>query len=445
MLLRAPGFGGGFNQGVAILTLAPWGERRPSEEIQQDINRRLSDLPGVRAFAAVRGGLASGGGGRPVQVVLGGPSYEVLDEWRKTLTDSLEEDNPGIADVDWDYKRTQPQVRVVVDYARASDLGVTVADIGATLQTMLGSRRVTTFVERGEEYDVVLEGLRNEQTSANDVSNIFVRSARTRELIPLSSVVTLEDTADSRSLERYNRVRAITISANLADGASLGTVLEAIEDRARRLLPSDVQIDYKGPSLDYKRSGSSILFVFAIGLLIVFLVLAAQFESWVHPIIIMLAVPTTLAGGIFGLWATGTSLNIYTQVALVMLVGLAAKNGILIVEFANQLRDEGKAFAVALREAALTRLRPILMTGLTTLAGAVPLVLSFGAGAETRQVIGVVILYGVAASILVTLIVIPAAYSVLARRSGSPGDVARRLEAEASAMPEAKAQPSPAE
>jgi multidrug efflux pump len=165
----------------------------------------------------------------------------------------------------------------------------------------------------------------------------------------------------------------------------------------------------------------------------------------VHPIIIMLAVPTTLAGGILGLWATGTSLNIYTQVALIMLVGLAAKNGILIVEFANQLRDEGKAFAVALREAALTRLRPILMTGLTTLAGAVPLVLSFGAGAETRQVIGVVILYGVAASILVTLIVIPAAYSVLARRSGSPGDVARRLEAEASAMPDAKAQPSPAE
>jgi multidrug efflux pump len=372
-----------------------------------------------------------GGTGKPIQFVLGGPSYEQLTEWRDTFVASLEADNPGLVDIDWDYKETQPQYRIDVNYDRAADLGVTVADIGVTLQTMLGSRRVTTYIENGEEYDVILEGLRSEQNTPNDVQNIYVRSARSGQLIPLSSLISIRPIADSPSLNRYNRVRSITIEAGLAEGASLGNVLEAMQTRARDVLPQEATIDFKGQSLDYKTSGQSILFVFATGLVIVFLVLAAQFESYRHPVIIMLCVPATLAGGLAGIWLTGNSLNIYTQIGLIMLIGLAAKNGILIVEFANQLRDEGHPFRESIREASLARFRPIIMTSLTTAAGALPLILSSGAGAETRAAIGVLILFGVIVAALVTVLFVPTAYALIARGTGSPGDVARKLESEA--------------
>ncbi len=438
MLVRAPGFGGNtYNQGAVIVVLGDFEERRPADEIIGEINGKLSDLPGVRAVALMRQGL-SGGGGQPVQVVLGGPSFEQLVEWRDKYLAALEKDNPGVTNIDWDYKETQPQFRIQIDYARAADLGVTVDEIGNTLQTMLGSRRVTTYIDRGEEYDVIVEGQRSDQSSPNDVENIFVRSARTGELIPLANLVTLQPVADSPALNRYNRVRAITIEAGLAEGVTLGTALDGMERVARAALPPEATLQYKGQSFDFKNSGGSILFVFGIGLLIVFLVLAAQFESWIHPMVIMLSIPATVLGGLIGIWLTGNSLNIYTQIGLIMLIGLAAKNGILVVEFANQLRDAGMEFRAALKQAAMTRLRPILMTGLTTAAGAVPLVMAHGAGAETRAAIGVVILFGIAAAVIVSLVVVPVAYAMLARGTGSPGDVERKLEDEARAVPDPK-------
>lgn len=436
LLIRAPGWGGGYNQGNVVAVLEDWDARRPADDIINEINAKLSDLPGIRGFAMMRQGLA-GGGGKPVQFVIGGPSYEELVVWRDTFLAALEADNPGIVDIDWDYKETQPQYRIQINYERAADLGVTVAEIGSTLETMLGSRRVTTYLDNGEEYDVIVEGVRSEQNTPTDVQNIYVRSARSGELIPLSSVVTLQPFADSPTLNRYNRVRAITIDADLAPGVTLGTALDGMERIARDVLPTEATIDFKGQSLEFRSAGASIAFVFVIGLLIVFLVLAAQFESWIHPLVIMLAVPATLAGGLLGLWLTGQTLNIYTQIGLIMLIGIAAKNGILIVEFANQLRDAGKDFDTALKEAALARLRPILMTGLTTAAGAVPLIITSGAGAETRISIGIVILFGSLAAVTVALIVVPTAYTLLARRTGSPGDVARRLDEEL-------AQPAPA-
>ena len=437
LLLRAPGFGSSsFNQGFMIVVLNDWSERRPADEIIGEVNGKLSDLPGIRAFAIMRQGLG-GGTGKPIQFVLGGPSYETLVEWRDTFIAALEENNPGLVDIDWDYKETQPQYRIQVNYDRAADLGVTVSDIGETLQTMLGSRQVTTYIDDGEEYDVILEGLRSEQNTPNDVQNIYVRSARSGELIPLSNLVSIMPIADSPTLNRYNRVRAITIEAGLADGAALGTVLDAMQATARDVLPQEAIIDFKGRSLDFKTSGQSILFVFATGLVIVFLVLAAQFESYRHPVIIMLCVPATLAGGMLGIWLTGNSLNIYTQIGLIMLVGLAAKNGILIVEFANQLRDEGREFHDAIKEASLARFRPIVMTSLTTAAGALPLILSSGAGAETRSAIGVLILFGVIAAALVTVLFVPTAYALIARGTGSPGDVARKLEAESASVDQA--------
>jgi multidrug efflux pump len=367
---------------------------------------------------------------KPVQFVLGGGTYEELAQWRDTLLAEIEKDNPGLTSIDWDYKETKPQLRVEIDYDRAADLGVKVGTIGRTLETMLGSRQVTTYLDAGEEYDVILEGERDAQRTPASLTNLYVRSDRSGELIPLANLVSVAEIADSKSLNRYNRVRAITIEANLADGLALGDALGYLESKVRQHLPEQAQVDYKGQSADFRESSAGILFVFLLGLVVVFLVLAAQFESWIHPLVIMLTVPLAMAGALLGLWWTGETLNLYSQIGLIMLVGLAAKNGILIVEFANQLRDQGLAFRDALLEASQVRLRPIVMTGITTAAGSVPLLLSSGAGAETRAVIGTVILFGVLAATFFTLFVVPVAYDLLARRTGSPGDVQRQLEQE---------------
>ena len=429
MLVRAPrSFGAitSFNSGIAIVLLEDWSKRRSAFEIMKEVRGKLADLPGVRAFPVMRQGFGRAVQ-KPVQFVVGGGTYEELVRWRDTLNEKIAASNPGLEGVDWDYKETKPQLDVQIDYDRAAELGVSISDIGRTLETMLGSRKVTTFIERGQEYDVVLEGERDAQQTPTDIQNIYVRSSRSNELIPLSNVVSLAERADSGTLNRFNRVRAITLEANLADHLALGEALAYLEKLVKENLPETAIIDYKGQSRDFKSSSSSILFAFVLGVLIVFLVLAAQFESWVHPLVIMLTVPLAMAGGLAGLYLTGTTLNIYSQVGLIALVGLAAKNGILIVEFANQLRDEGMSFDDALIEASRVRLRPILMTGITTVAGAVPLMLSFGAGAETRIVIGVVVVAGVSVATVMTLYVVPVAYSLIARRTGSPGDVQRRL------------------
>ena len=418
-----------FNSGIVIHVLDDWNKRRPAWAIMDDIRKRLSDLSGVRAFPVMRQGFGKRIQ-KPVQFVIGGGTYAELTEWRDILLDRIEQSNPGLEGVDWDYKETKPQLQVLIDYDRAADLGVTVGDIGRTLETMLGSRQVTTYIEEGEEYDVILEGERDAQRTPTDLSNLYVRSQRSGQLIPLANLVRLEEVADSIKLNRYNRVRAITIEANLADNLPLGDALAYLEGLVRDNLPGKVIIDYKGQSQDFRATGESILFVLVLGSVVVFLVLAAQFESWIHPLVIMLTVPLAMAGALLGLYLGGFSLNLYSQIGLIMLVGLAAKNGILIVEFANQLRDQGEAFHDALLEATRVRFRPIVMTGITTAAGSLPLLLSSGAGAETRAVIGTVILYGVLAATLFTLFVVPVAYDLLARHTGSPKAQMRRLEVE---------------
>ncbi len=438
LLVRTPrtiGSQGDFNTGIVVFVLSDWAERRPAWTIMDEVRKKLSDLPGVTAFPVMRQGF----GARiqkPVQFVLGGNSYEELAAWRDILLEKIRANNPGLDGIDWDYKETKPQIQVKVDYDRAAELGVTVSNIGRTLETMLGSRRVTTYLDNGEEYDVLVEGDRDRQRTPAALENIFVRSARTGELIPLSNLVTLEEFADSNSLNRYNRMRALTLEANLAEGYTLGEALEYLRTLARENLPETAQIDYKGQSRDFQESGQALFFVFALGLVVVFLVLAAQFESWVHPVVIMVTVPLAIAGGLLGIHLTGGTLNLYSQIGLVILVGLAAKNGILIVEFANQLRDRGMDFDAALLEASRVRLRPILMTGLTTAATAIPLIFAFGAGAETRAAIGAVMLGGVLVATLFTLFLVPAGYSLLARKTGSPGDVARRLEEESRLAPQ---------
>jgi len=432
VLVRAPrSFGGAqiFNSGIVIMVLSDFALRRSAWAVMDEIRAKLDDLPGVKAFPVMRQGF----GARiqkPVQFVIGGGTYEELAQWRDILLAEIDAANPGLTGIEWDYKETKPQLRVDIDYDRAADLGVTVGVIGRTLETMLGSRKVTTYIDAGEEYDVILEGERDSQRTPAALDNLYVRSQRSNRLIPLANLAEITEVADSRSLNRYNRVRAITIEANLTDGLVLGDALEYLEGLVRDHLPERAQVDYKGQSRDFRASTTGILFVFALGVAIVFLVLAAQFESWVHPFVIMFTVPLAMAGALFGLWISGQSMNIYSEIGLIMLVGLAAKNGILIVEFANQLRDQGMELREALLEAADVRLRPIVMTGITTAAGSIPLLLSSGAGAETRVVIGTVILSGVLAATLFTLFVVPVAYDLLAKRTGSPGDVKRRLELE---------------
>jgi multidrug efflux pump len=242
--------------------------------------------------------------------------------------------------------------------------------------------------------------------------------------------------ADSIKLNRYNRLRAITIEANLQDGLALGSALDYLEELVSEHLPAHAVVDYKGQSRDYRSAGGSILFVMLLGVVVVYLVLAAQFESWVHPLVIMLTVPLAMAGALLGLYLTDQTLNIYSQIGLIMLVGLAAKNGILIVEFANQLRDQGRSFNEALIEAADVRFRPIIMTGITTAAGSIPLLISSGAGAETRTVIGTVILAGVIAATLFTLYIVPVAYHLLARHTGSPLQRGLQLKQEMQSQPD---------
>ncbi|MDR5898626.1 efflux RND transporter permease subunit [Halomonas vilamensis] len=438
VVVRAPrGWGNieNFNGGFVIVNLADWGSRRSAWPIMQEVRQTLSDLPGIRAFPVMRQGF----GGRtqkPVQFVLGGGTYDQLAEWRDTLIEHIENDNPRLTGLESDFEENQPQLRVDIDYTRAAALGVTISEIGRTLETLLGGRSVTRYVDNGQEYDVILEGESGAHPSPRALENIQVRSARSNALIPLASLVTMTDFAGPSTLNRFNRLRAVTIEADLADGYALGEALEYLNDTVNQILPAEVQTDVKGASRDYQEASGATTFLLGLGVLVVFLVLAAQFESFVHPFVIMLTVPLAISGALLALYLTGQSLNIYSQVGLVMLVGLAAKNGILIVEFANQLRDQGVAFHDALVEAAVTRLRPILMTAVTTMAGAIPLVVSSGPGAESRLVIGTVIMAGVGVATLFTLFVVPVAYDLLARRTGSPGAVKARLERELEHAPE---------
>lgn len=431
LLLRAPqAFGGGedYSGATSIIVLAPWESgRRNGWDIMQDVRQRVADVSGVTVIPIMPQALG-GSFGQPVQFVIGGSDYSQLARWRDRIIDEAR-NNPGLTGLDSDYRESKPQLRVSVDNERAAALGVSLVDINRTLETLLGSRRVTTFMREGEEYDVILEGEPSSQRSPGDLNNIYVRSKTSNSLIPLANLVTLEDRADAATLNRYNRMRAITIEAGLAGDYALGDALDYLEEITRELAPQAV-IDYKGESLDLKKSGGDIYFIFALSLLVVFLVMAAQFESFVHPLVIMLTVPLAIAGALVGLFLFGQSINIYSQVALIMLVGLATKNGILIVEFANQLRDEGQAFEQALINAAGQRLRPILMTSITTVMGSIPLLLASGAGSEARIVIGIVVASGVSVATVLTLFVVPLAYHLMARNTHTPLTVTRQLESE---------------
>jgi multidrug efflux pump len=429
-LVFLPGWGAAesVNSAVVLVTMAPWEERKLSTtQAMRKLGAEWQQIPGIRAFPFMRSGLQRRGGGQPVQFVLGGSSYEELAEWRDIIVERAEQ-YPGLTRIQSDYRETKPQILIDIDKTRAADLGVSVQAIGRTLQTMMSERRITTYVDGGEEYDVIVQAEEAQRMSATDLTSVYVRSDDTGELIPLSNLTTVRTVADAGTLNRYNRLRAITISANLAPGYSLGQALGFLEQLAREELPETAQLDYKGESLELKEAAGGLLFSFALALLIVFLVLAAQFESFVHPVVIMATVPLSTFGALLGLYLTGGSLNIYSNIGLIILIGISTKNGILIVEFTNQLRDKGLAFMDAVYEAAEIRLRPVLMTALSTIMGSMPLIAATGAGAESRTTLGIVIFSGVLLATVLTLFVVPALYALIARKTASPEAVARELE-----------------
>ena len=426
---RVPGgWGAGeeMHTGNVIVFLQDWDKREAStDEVVNKVRGQLATLPGIQARANVPGGLV-GSRGQRYQLVLGGPDYAELAEWRDRMLVRMES-NPGLTDADSDYKETRPQMRVNINRDRAADLGVSVSEIGRTLETMMGSRQVTTFVDQGEEYDVMLQAGRENRTSPEDLANTYVRGSG-EQLVPLSNLVTLSEIAEPGSFNRFNRLRAITISAGLAPGYSMGEAIEWTRTAVAEELPEHAQIDWKGESREYQQAGGAVLVTFALALLIVYLVLAAQFESFIHPFVIMLTVPLAVLGALLGLWLTGGTLNLFSQIGIVMLIGLAAKNGILIVEFANQLRDDGRSIQQAIAESSAVRLRPILMTSVATVMGALPLVLAGGPGSASRATIGVVVVFGVAFSTLLSLFVVPAFYALLAPYTRSPEAVAHELQ-----------------
>jgi multidrug efflux pump len=315
---------------------------------------------------------------------------------------------------------------------------VSVGAIGHALQTMMGGIKATTFVDNGEEYDVLLQAARDARTSTADLGAIQVRAGN-GDLIPLSNLVTLQEIAEPGSFNRFNRLRSITISAGLAPGYRLGDAVAWAQQQVKTSLPDYAQVNWKGEARELQQSGGEVLLTFALALLIVYLVLAAQFESFLHPLVIMLTVPLGVLGALIGLWISGGTLNLFSQIGIVMLVGLAAKNGILIVEFANQLRDDGRTVHQAIVESCAIRLRPILMTSIATVMGAIPLVVAGGPGSASRATIGIVVIFGVMVSTFLSLFVVPAFYSLLAPLTHSPEALKQELETLEASTPEVAA------
>lgn len=421
-LTRLPGGWGNsaMNTSTIIVLLEHWDKRKQRDsELASWVSKEAANIPEARIFARTPSALGIRSGGSPVELVLGGPDYEQLKQWRDKLLAAMEA-MPELIQVDSDFQETKPQMKISVDRDRAAALGVSLMNVGRTLETMLGSRIVTTYVDRGREYNVVLMGEDRARSSTDDLTNLYVRSSLTNELVPLSNLVRITEHAGPPELRRFDRMRSITLQAGLAEGVKLGDAIEKLYTTASNTLPASARLSWDGESKEFLESGSSLYLTFGMALLIVFLVLAAQFESFVNPLIIMVTVPLALMGAVLGLWFYASSVNVFSQIGVILLVGLSAKNGVLIVEFANQLRDRGTDFRNAVVEAASVRLRPILMTSAATTFGALPLLLASGAGAESRQPIGIVVVFGVTISAVLTLFVIPALYVLFAKRTHSP-------------------------
>jgi multidrug efflux pump len=438
--------GGGYKEFDRIFTVAgnptvaqanvffrttPWEERtKRTPELAREIAPRISGLPGVTAFPVTPPSLGQGFNSRPVNyVIMTSDSYQNLSAVVRQFQDELAK-NPGFLQVDTDLRLNKPEVRFEVDREKAADLGVSVEAVGRAVETMLGGRNVTRYKREGEQYDVIVQTAATGRDTPDDIEKIFVRG-RNEVMIPLSALVKYREVVVPRELNHFGQRRSAAITANLSADYSLGQALEFMDATAAKVLKPGYATDLNGQSREFKAASGSLAIVFVMALLFIYLVLAAQFESFIDPFVIMLSVPLSMVGALAALQWSGGSLNVFSQIGLVTLVGLITKHGILIVEFANQLREQGVETWDAIQQSAKLRLRPILMTTGAMVLGAIPLALSSGAGAESRQQIGWVIVGGMSLGTLLTIFVVPTMYTLFARKT-APGAIKTHVDEAAS-------------
>lgn len=411
-----PGFGGsGVNSGMARVGLVPSGERiRSQNDIASAINKKASEFNDARIFATQEQTISVGQGSRgglPVQFILQNLDFSKLSEVMPKFLDEARKD-PVFQNVDVNLKFNKPEVRLTIDRLKARDLGLSTSDVAAAIQSAFSGRRLAYFIMNGQQYQVIGQVERDERDKPGDISKLFVRNER-GESIPLSAVVNMAEESGPPTIYHYNRYKSATISASLAEGRTIGDGVAAMRAIAAKLLDESFQTSLTGQSRDFEESSSNTSFAFTLALLLVYLVLAGQFESFTDPFIIMITVPLALAGALLSLYIFGLTINIFSQIGMIMLIGLVTKNGILIVEFANQKREHGLKRMEAVVESATQRLRPILMTSLATAFGALPIAMGLGASATSRVPLGVVIVGGLTFSLILTLFVIPAVYTFI--------------------------------
>lgn len=424
----APGWGGASQVNTAriIVRLHQWDERDISQQdLVSKISPSLAEIPGARIRAINPSGFGIRGSGEPINYAVGGPDFDTARDWAQRVVD-IASGEPMFSGLRMDYAETQPQLSIRIDRERAIDLGIDVRSIGQTLQTFLGGREVTEFFDRGELYAVLLQADAMDRATASDLANIYVRS-ESGALVPLNTLASMEEAGTVRDLRRINRVPSVVLTGSVGEGYALGAALDRLDEIVRNDLPPGASVNYLGESLEYRDASMQLFITFGLALLLVYLALAAQFESFVHPFTILVSVPLAVTGGLATLLYTGNSLNIYSQIGLILLIGLMAKNGILLVEFANQLRARGMDVKEAAREAARLRFRPIMMTAISTILGAIPLMLASGAGAEGRRAIGLVIVGGMSFATVLTLFLIPSLYALLGTLTAPTGATEKRL------------------
>lgn len=414
--VATPGFGGaGSNSASARIGLVPPSERERSQsEIANDLNRKLARFNDARIFAVQEQTISVGLGSRgslPVQYIIQNLDFNKL---RDVLPKFLEEarKDKTFQNVDVNLKFNRPELEMTVDRLKARDLGLSTTDVASVVQAAFSGRRLAYFIMNGKQYQVIGQVERGDRNKPQDIENLYVKNAN-GDNIPLSAVIKLEETSNPPTLFHYNRFKAATVSASLAEGKTIGDGVKAMQTIADRLLDESFQTSLSGPARDFVESSSNTAFAFCLALGLIYLVLAGQFESFTDPFIIMITVPLALAGALLSLWVFGQTINIFSQIGMIMLIGLVTKNGILIVEFANHKREQGMNKLDAVIEASQQRLRPILMTSLATSLGALPIALSLGAASTSRVPLGIVIVGGIIFSLILTLLVIPAVYTFI--------------------------------
>jgi multidrug efflux pump len=403
------GFGGRVNGGIIFVRLTDWAARERSvQDVLAEVQPKFMGIPGIFAFAS---NPPAFGFGNPVQFVVRHPNFDSLTVAMDTLTARARQ-IPGLINVDTDLRVNKPELTVGFDRDRAEDLGVSVRDVAGTLQTLLGSSRVSTFTRDNKLYDVLVQLDPSARATPSDMTGLFVRG-RDGELVQLSAVAHIDEGVGPRQLNHFNRVRSFTLSAALQPGVALGTAIDSLNRVAAQVLPRGSSVELAGESREFRESGNALYFAFALALIVVFMVLASQFESLVHPFTVLLSVPLAVAGALATLLVAGSTLNLYSQIGMILLIGLVTKNSILLVEYANQLKEKGLDTIAAVREAGRIRLRPIVMTSVATVMGALPIALGLGAGSVSRRPLGYAIVGGLIFSTVLTLFLVPAVYVIL--------------------------------